>query len=126
MLYFAYGSNLNWNQMLEGRCPGAKFITKYNLNCYNLIFNNSNPNRILGHAKIKKKKNSKVPGAIWDITKQNEIILDSYETVPKSYQKEYIMWKGKKTLVYISVKILMSFAIINKTNYFSLVNFRVH
>ena len=29
MLYFAYGSNLNWKQMLKERCPGAKFITKY-------------------------------------------------------------------------------------------------
>ena len=42
MLYFAYGSNLNWNQMLKDRCPGAKFITKYNLYGYKLIFSNYN------------------------------------------------------------------------------------
>ena len=100
MLYFAYGSNLNWRQMLEERCPGAKFITKYNLYGYKLIFSNYNSKAVFGHANIEKNKNSKVSGAIWDITRKNEKILDVYEGVPTYYQKEYIKWKGKKTLVY--------------------------
>jgi len=101
MLYFAYGSNLNWRQMLKERCPGAKFITKYNLYGYKLIFSNYNSKAVFGHANIEKNKNSKVPGAIWNITRKNEKILDVYEGVPTYYQKEYIKWNKKKVLVYI-------------------------
>ena len=101
MLYFAYGSNLNWRQMLEERCPGSKFITKYNLYGYKLIFSNHNPTSIFGHANIEKNKNSKVPGAIWNITSKNEKVLDVYEGVPTYYQKQYIKWNKKKVLVYI-------------------------
>ena len=101
MLYFAYGSNLNRRQMLEERCPGAKFITKYNLHGYKLIFSNHNPKSIFGHANIEKNKKSKVPGAIWNITRKNEKILDVYEGVPTYYQKEYINCNKKKVLVYI-------------------------
>ena len=101
MLYFAYGSNLNWNQMLKDRCPGAKFITKYNLYGYKLIFSNYNSKAVFGHANIEKNKNSKVPGAIWNITRKNEKILDVYEGVPTYYQKEYIKCNKKKVLVYI-------------------------
>ena len=101
MLYFAYGSNLNWRQMLEERCPGAKFITKYNLYGYKLIFSNYNSKAVFGHANIEKNKNSKVSGAIWNITRKNEKILDVYEGVPTYYQKEYINCNKKKVLVYI-------------------------
>ena len=101
MLYFAYGSNLNWRQMLEVRCPGSKFITKHNLDGYKLIFSNYNTKSVLGHANIVKKKNSKVPGAIWNITRKNEEVLDVYEGVPTYYQKEYIKFNGKKVLIYI-------------------------
>ena len=101
MLYFAYGSNLNWRQMLKERCPGAKFITKYNLYGYKLIFSNYNSKAVFGHANIEKNKKSKVPGAIWNITRKNEKILDVYEGVPTYYQKEYIKWNKKKVLVYI-------------------------
>ena len=101
MFYFAYGSNLNWNQMLKDRCPGAKFITKYNLYGYKLIFSNYNSKAVFGHANIEKNKNSKVPGAIWNITRKNEKILDVYEGVPTYYQKEYIKCNKKKVLVYI-------------------------
>ena len=101
MLYFAKGSNLNWRQMLKERCPGAKFITKYNLYGYKLIFSNYNSKAVFGHANIEKNKKSKVPGAIWNITRKNEKILDVYEGVPTYYQKEYIKWNKKKVLVYI-------------------------
>ena len=101
MLYFAYGSNLNWRQMLKERCSGAKFITKYNLYGYKLIFSNYNSKAVFGHANIEKNKNSKVSGAIWNITRKNEKILDVYEGVPTYYQKEYINYNKKKVLVYI-------------------------
>ena len=104
MLYFAYGSNLNWHQMKNERCKGSKFLQTYILKGYKLIFSHRNPNNKFGHANIEKNKNFFVPGAIWNLTKHHEKILDEYEAVnlnPPYYQKEYFLWKGKKVLVYV-------------------------
>ena len=76
MLYFAYGSNLNWHQMKRERCPGSKYIQSYTLKNYKLIFSHRNPNNKYGHANIEKNKNFSVPGAIWNLTKSNEQTLD--------------------------------------------------
>ena len=104
MLYFAYGSNLNWQQMKKDRCPGSRYIQTYNLKNHKLIFSHRNPNNKYGHANIEKNNNFSVPGAIWNLTKEHEKTLDEYEAVnyrPPYYQKEYFYLKGKKILVYI-------------------------
>ena len=104
MLYFAYGSNLNWHQMQKERCPGSKFVQTYILQGYKLIFSHRNPNNKYGHANVEKSKNLSVPGAIWNLTKEHEKTLDEYEAVnynPPYYYKEYFYWKGKKVLIYI-------------------------
>ena len=104
MLYFAYGSNLNWHQMHKERCPGVKYIQSYILKGYKLIFSNRNPNNKFGHANIEKNNKFNVHGCIWHLTKKHEKILDEYEAVnynPPYYQKEYISWNKKKVLVYI-------------------------
>ncbi len=104
MLYFAYGSNLNWHQMQRVRCPGSKFIRPYILKGHKLIFSHRNPNNKYGHANIEKNKNFTVPGAIWSLSKEHEKTLDEYEGVnynPPYYQKEYLVLKGKKILVYV-------------------------
>ena len=54
MLYFAYGSNLNHRQM-KHRCSGSKFIKKFTLKGYKLIFSHSNPKNKYGHANVQKK-----------------------------------------------------------------------
>ena len=48
-----------------------------------------------------KKKNSQVSGAIWEITKEHEKILDSYEQFPDVYQKKNFYLEGKKIMFYI-------------------------
>ena len=53
---------------------------------------------------LSKKKGSKVPGAIWKITKKHEKILDHYEEFPSSYQKKYFYLNGKKIMFYIMNK----------------------
>ena len=47
------------------------------------------------------KKGSKVAGAIWDITKEHEKILDTYEQFPDIYKKEYFYSDGTKIMFYI-------------------------
>ena len=55
-------------------------------------------------ANVLKKKGSKVTGAIWEISRKHEIILDGYEQFPDIYQKEYFKLSGKKIMFYIMKK----------------------
>ena len=96
MLYFAYGSNLNHHQMKNIRCLGSRYLKTIFLKDYQLLFCHPNKLNKFGYANIVKKKGSRVPGAIWEITKKHEKILDRYEEFPNSYQKEYFYLNGKK------------------------------
>ena len=104
MLYFAYGSNLNHHQMKNIRCVGSKYLKTIFLKDYKLSFCHSNKLNKYGYANIVKKKGSRVPGAIWEITKEHEKILDRYEEFPNSYQKKYFYLNGKKIMFYIMNK----------------------
>ena len=104
MLYFAYGSNLNHYQMKNIRCVGSKYLKTIFLKDYKLSFCHSNKLNKYGYANVVKKNGSKVPGAIWKITKRHEKILDRYEEFPNSYQKKYFFWNEKKIMFYIMNK----------------------
>jgi len=104
MLYFAYGSNLNHRQMKNIRCLRSKYLKTIFLRDYKLLFCHPNKLNKFGYANIVKKKGSKVPGAIWEITKKHEKILDGYEEFPNSYQKKYFYLNGKKIMFYIMNK----------------------
>ena len=104
MYYFAYGSNLNHYQMKNIRCVGSKYLKTFFLKNYKLLFCHPNKLNKYGYANIVKKKGSKVPGAIWEITKEHEKILDLYEEFPNSYQKKYFYLDGKKIMFYIMRK----------------------
>ena len=104
MLYFAYGSNLNHHQMKNIRCVGSKYLRTIFLKGYKLSFCHPNKLNKYGYANIVKKKGSKVPGAIWKITRKHEKILDRYEEFPNSYQKKYFYLSGKKIMFYIMNK----------------------
>ena len=104
MLYFAYGSNLNHHQMKYIRCVGSEYLKSIFLKDYKLLFSHPNKLNKYGYANIVKKKCSKVPGAIWKITRKHEKILDRYEEFPNSYQKKYFYLSGKKIMFYIMNK----------------------
>ena len=101
MLYFAYGSNLNHHQMMKVRCIGAKYIKSFFLRDYKLSFGHPNKFNKFGYANIVKKRGNKVAGAIWDITKEHEGILDSYEQFPAIYQKGYFFTSGERIMFYV-------------------------
>ena len=62
MLYFAYGSNLNHFQM-KRRCKDSIFLKKINLKNFRLTFRSK-----YRAADIEPKKNSVVPGALFEIS----------------------------------------------------------
>ena len=98
MLYFAYGSNLNHFQM-KRRCKDSIFLKKINLRDFKLTFRSK-----YRAADIEPKKNSIVPGALFEISKSDEKKLDLYEDFPILYKKHYFSYNGKKVMTYIMVK----------------------
>tara|TARA_B100000780_G_scaffold217683_1_gene156933 strand:+ start:60 stop:461 length:402 start_codon:yes stop_codon:yes gene_type:complete len=98
MLYFAYGSNLNHLQM-QKRCKDSIFLKKINLKNFKLTFRSK-----YRAADIESKKNSIVPGALFEISKSDEKELDIYEDYPVLYKKYYFTFYGKKVMTYTMTK----------------------
>ena len=98
MLYFAYGSNLHHLQM-KRRCKDSFFIKKIFLKNFRLTFRSK-----YRAADIEIKKNSKVPGCLFEISKSDEKKLDVYEDFPFLYKKYYFLYYGKKVMTYTMVK----------------------
>ena len=98
MLYFAYGSNLNHFQM-KRRCKDSVFIKRINLKNFSLTFRSK-----YRAADIEPKKNSIVPGGLFEISKSDEKKLDVYEDYPTLYKKHYFYYYGKKVMTYTMVK----------------------
>ena len=97
MLYFAYGSNLNLFQM-KRRCKDSVFLKKYELKGYRLNFRSK-----YRAADIEKSKNSIVPGALFEISKNDEKKLDVYEDYQILYKKLYFTYYNKTVMTYIMV-----------------------
>ena len=98
MMYFAYGSNLNHFQM-KRRCKDSVFLKKINLKDFKLTFRSK-----YRAADIEPKKNSIVPGALCEISKNDEKKLDVYEDYPTLYKKYYFTYYGKKVMTYTMTK----------------------
>ena len=98
MLYFAYGSNLHHFQM-KRRCKDSIFLKKIKLKDFRLTFRSK-----YRAADIEPKKNSIVPGALFEISKSDEKKLDIYEDYPALYKKYYFNYQKKKIMTYTMVK----------------------
>lgn len=79
--YFAYGSNLNLDQMAR-RCPDAEVVGTVRLDGYQLAF--------AGVATILPDPGSHVDGVLWEISAADERRLDVYEGFPRLYGKESV------------------------------------
>ena len=80
MKYIAYGSNMVEEQLAH-RCPGAKLIGTGYLPNHRLEF--------YLHATVERTRahDAKVPIAVWEISKADEVRLDIYEGFPSYYIK---------------------------------------
>ena len=98
MLYFAYGSNLHHIQM-KRRCKDSIFLKKIDLKDFRLTFRSK-----YRAADIEPKKNSIVPGGLFEISKSDERKLDIYEDYPILYKKMYFIYNNKKIMTYTMCK----------------------
>ena len=84
-LYFAYGSNMNLNQMAF-RCPDAEVVDTVRLEGSRLAFRMNGGGN--GVATILPEPDSYVDGVLWRISERDEQHLDHYEGFPYLYGKE--------------------------------------
>ena len=66
MIYFAYGSNMDWNQMRD-RCPAAQFLFKATLKGYTLVFTHQRINNKGGAADVVERPNGIVWGVVYHV-----------------------------------------------------------
>jgi hypothetical protein len=97
VFYFAYGSNLHHVQMRR-RCKDSIFLKKIILKNFKLTFRSK-----YRAADIEPRKNSIVPGGLFEISKIDEKKLDVYEDFPILYKKYYFYYYGKKVMTYTMV-----------------------
>ena len=84
---------------MKRRCKDSFFLKKINLNYFKLTFRSK-----YRAADIEPKKNSIVPGALFEISKSDEKKLDAYEDYPTLYKKYYFTYYGKKVMTYTMTK----------------------
>jgi gamma-glutamylcyclotransferase (GGCT)/AIG2-like uncharacterized protein YtfP len=77
--YFAYGSNINLNQMFK-RCPDARVFIQGKLKGYKLMFR-----RV---ADIDKCKGREVSGMLYKLSRSDVQSLDLFEGYPTKYTKK--------------------------------------
>lgn len=92
MLYFAYGSNMEWRQ-LKGRCPSARFEGVASLNDHRLAFTRRSAKRGCGVADVVPDEGEVVWGAVFEIDDRDVGRLDAAEgyspgRAKNSYRRE--------------------------------------
>jgi len=78
VLYFTYGSNMNWTQM-KTRCPSARFVGVAKLTDHRLAFSRRSVNRGCGVADAVRDAARSVWGAVFQISELDVGVLDKSE-----------------------------------------------
>ncbi|MGH8146836.1 MAG: gamma-glutamylcyclotransferase family protein [Rhodanobacteraceae bacterium] len=78
MLYFAYGSNMDWAQIRQ-RCPSARFLHRATLPDRQLAFTRGSVSRGCGVADVVRAPDQRVWGVVYDIGEADVGTLDTCE-----------------------------------------------
>jgi gamma-glutamylcyclotransferase (GGCT)/AIG2-like uncharacterized protein YtfP len=107
LFYFAYGSNMNWEQMQQ-RCPSARFVCVATLENYRFAIARHSRRRNCGTANIIADTSNEVWGIVYDISELDLLILDGFED---GYRRERLLVRPSadsqnllEVLVYIAEK----------------------
>lgn len=76
--YFAYGSNMNLEQMAE-RCPGARLLGLARWPGWRFLINSR------GYATAREESGVEILGCLWEWTEAHGQTLDRYEGVAEGY-----------------------------------------
>jgi gamma-glutamylcyclotransferase len=107
LYYFAYGSNMNWEQM-QRRCPSTRFVCVASLKDYRFAIARHSRLRNCGTANIFADSGSEVWGIVYDVSEPDLTILDGFED---GYRREKLFVRASgnshssvEVLVYIAEK----------------------
>ncbi len=78
MYYFAYGSNMNWTQMMQ-RCPSAVFVCVARLKEHRFAITRQSRRRKCGTADIVPDLRTDVWGVVYEINDREIDALDGFE-----------------------------------------------
>jgi gamma-glutamylcyclotransferase (GGCT)/AIG2-like uncharacterized protein YtfP len=84
--YFAYGSNMDWEQM-QRRCPSSKFVCVARLVDYHFAIARHSRLRHCGTATIAAQRGSEVWGIVYDVSDADLLALDAFED---GYRREQV------------------------------------
>jgi gamma-glutamylcyclotransferase (GGCT)/AIG2-like uncharacterized protein YtfP len=84
--YFAYGSNMDWEQM-QRRCPSSKFVCVARLADYHFAIGRHSRLRHCGTATIAARHGSEVWGIVYDVSEEDLVALDAFED---GYRREQL------------------------------------
>ena len=84
---------------MKRRCKDSIFLKKINLKDFRLTFRSK-----YRAADIEPKKNSIVPGGLFEISNSDEKKLDIYEDYPILYKKYYFNYYATKVMTYTMVQ----------------------
>jgi len=105
LYYFAYGSNMNWQQM-QRRCPSSQFCCVARLPNYGFAIARHSQLRNCGTANIFPQTGNEVWGIVYDLTAKDFVTLDSFED---GYRRETVLvlqrgdaQQPKEVLTYIA------------------------
>lgn len=94
MLYFAYGSNMDWEQM-NRRCPSAKFVAVARLKDHRFAIARTSYSRGCGSAGVVPQPGACVWGVVYDIDEREFGPLDAAEDyVPGREKNSYTRREG--------------------------------
>jgi hypothetical protein len=99
MLYFAYGSNLDWNQMLK-RCPSAEFVCVAKLEDHQLAFTRRSVTRGCGVADALPHPGNHVWGVVYQIEGSDIGRLDACEGFKPERPKKESSYVREERKVY--------------------------
>jgi len=83
MFHFGYGSNLSIKCVHEELIPDAKFVMKGYLPNFEVRFPFLSPEENAGYSGIMEAPGELVPGALYEVTEEELVILDNMEGVYK-------------------------------------------
>jgi gamma-glutamylcyclotransferase len=93
MVYFAYGSNMNWQQM-QGRCPSARFVSVAVLADHQIAFTRESVTRGCGVADAVRAPGEEMWGVLYEISDRDVSSLDRSEGYRPGREKNSYWRRG--------------------------------
>lgn len=99
MYYFAYGSNMNHEQMKK-RCPSARFLTRVKLIDYEFVYDGYSDTRKGAVGNVIKSEGYIVEGGLFEVDELCISQLDRYEGYPRAYDRQILEVKDDNNIIY--------------------------